>query len=980
MNGPAPNPALAPTSRGARLAAAVIFGVVFVWIFQEVLLQGRLLSYRDSLQFYYPLFEFIQQEWEAGRIPLWNMYSNCGEPLLASPTASVLYPAKLIFFLPISYWARYHLYVLGHVVLAGWSLGWVARRWGASLPAATFAALAYAFSGNVLFQYCNVVFLCGAAWLPLAVWSGDRAVRERSWKHVPVFAIVLSLMTLAGDPQMTYVAGVMAALLAVVTWLRERSNHSLSRPDDAPTVPRGRFRHHRLVLLSASALLAFGLAAVQILPTVEFARESTRSTRTVPLSVYDLPAFLLRRSELYPRPDTNAPPAWYDGFLGDPPPPAYHLWGLYNFSFAPCRLGEFLWPNISGNRSPVNHMWLEVLDWSCPPWATSQYFGLLPLLLGISAWQVRKTDPRTRWLSLVALLGLLASFGNYGPGRFLISEPSTLEKFSSTPYRMSGATGGLYWLMVVFLPGFADFRFPAKLLVPVTCALCLLAAAGFDRLIESPRRRTVRFLAAIAVVSCLAALLVTPYQHELADSLDRNRRPTADEFNAELSLQAVVGAFWHGALIAGTLAVFGAWALRRSSTSGIPGNDREQAPAHVRRRNNPLRHGWLFVVLTAVDLGLASRGLVIVTDREDWERTPRLVEYLQRAAAARDPDAVRPPRLHRLDSWVYPLREIVLEFDYQTSVAWERETLYSLQSLPFGLPKVHLFSTVASFLQNAWFDYLRLQREPPLFIQARRAYDAWGAQFFVIPHRVAANDPELSTIGLNRSWRTDDPALMNPLVPGGPELEPAVPGEPLPIPEMPDIRAVYNDGAFPPAWIVHRIHPLEPIPAWREERWVRVLSDLVYPIHRMFDLRAEAYIEDSSLLNGRSGLTVEWPVPEGTPPEECRLTRYSATEVELTATLASDGLVVASETYSDDWIAEVSTDGGPYRPHPVLRTNLTMRGVRLSPGRHSIRYLYRPTAFYAGAVLSAACLAGLLLGGVLAVRRRSRRTSGFADS
>jgi hypothetical protein len=40
----------------------------------------------------------------------------------------------------------------------------LARSWGRSPTAAALAALAYGFGAPVLFQYCNVIYLVGAAW------------------------------------------------------------------------------------------------------------------------------------------------------------------------------------------------------------------------------------------------------------------------------------------------------------------------------------------------------------------------------------------------------------------------------------------------------------------------------------------------------------------------------------------------------------------------------------------------------------------------------------------------------------------------------------------------------------------------------------------------------------------------------------------------------------------------------------------------
>src|SRR5262249_48289315 len=67
--------------------------------FHAVLFQGDQFAYRDAGHFYYPLYRVVQQEWAAGRWPLWNPWQNGGAPLLGMPMAAVLYPGKLIYAL-----------------------------------------------------------------------------------------------------------------------------------------------------------------------------------------------------------------------------------------------------------------------------------------------------------------------------------------------------------------------------------------------------------------------------------------------------------------------------------------------------------------------------------------------------------------------------------------------------------------------------------------------------------------------------------------------------------------------------------------------------------------------------------------------------------------------------------------------------------------------------------------------------------------
>jgi hypothetical protein len=73
------------------------------------------------------------------------------------------------------------------------------------------------------------------------------------------------------------------------------------------------------------------------------------------------------------------------------------------------------------------------------------------------------------------------------------------------------------------------------------------------------------------------------------------------------------------------------------------------------------------------------------------------------------------------------------------------------------------------------------------------------------------------------------------------------------------------------------------------------------------------------------------------------------------------GYLVVRDSYSPYWRAEV--DG---HAAPVLRADGLFRAVRLTPGSHDVRLVFRPTPFYAGAIVSA--FTAILLAG-LAVRR-----------
>jgi len=232
-----------------RAILLTLVAALFVWFFADALFNSGMFAFRDAAHFYYPLFQFTADEWAAGRVPLWNPYENLGMPLAANPAASVFYPSKLIFALPISYPWAYKIYVMAHLLLAAVAAYRLARHFGASVEAAGLCAVSYAFSGNVLFTYCNCVFLVGAAWLPAAILAADRmlvggrgargqgrGVRDQGSgvrdqgpgvgdqgrpRWAAAFGVVLALMVLGGDPQMAYNAVLLVGMYILWLWRHE---------------------------------------------------------------------------------------------------------------------------------------------------------------------------------------------------------------------------------------------------------------------------------------------------------------------------------------------------------------------------------------------------------------------------------------------------------------------------------------------------------------------------------------------------------------------------------------------------------------------------------------------------------------------------------------------------------------------------------------------------------------------------------------
>ena len=201
---------------------------LFVACYGRAIFRGEQFAYRDAAHYYYPLYQRVQAEWDAGRWPLWEPEENSGMPLLGNPTAAVLYPGKLVFAL-FRYPLAARLYIMGHTLLAFAAMLALLRHWGTSWVGSTLGSLAYAFGGPVLFQYCNIIYLVGAAWVPLGFRAVDRWLRLGRRIALAELAVVLAMETLGGDPESAYLTGLCAAGYAAAPGVAQGSRSGAGR-------------------------------------------------------------------------------------------------------------------------------------------------------------------------------------------------------------------------------------------------------------------------------------------------------------------------------------------------------------------------------------------------------------------------------------------------------------------------------------------------------------------------------------------------------------------------------------------------------------------------------------------------------------------------------------------------------------------------------------------------------------------------------
>ncbi len=516
---------LLASSRVRSLSGAALCLGVLLALFHRVVFFGHLPAFRDVATFFYPWHLHIRALWYHGIFPGWNPYENLGVPLLAQGTAAVFYPGAWLLLLPGPFSLWWRLFLLGHLLLAAGTTWWLLRRWGRSIWAAWLGAICYAYSGQVLFMHTNPPFLVSAAWAPLAlglIWQCVSAPRRNT---VVPLAGVLSLITLGGDPQMVVHLGLLGVLL---WWMRRRQSRQQARQGSGTSPTRAvcsSSSGRGLVALAGAGLLSLGLSAVQVLPTQQLASLSTRSEAPYPRTVWEVP---LQLDRLGP-----AHRYWGLGYLlarsdqGD----AEHMRHVYQFSLAPWRLGELLWPGVSGRYYPRYTRWMRHLGWEDRAWTLSLYLGVIPLVCSLAAWRLRRGRLRRRWLSWTLVLATVASFGSYALG-WLGRLGWQAAGGAPDHWPLGDGFGGLYWLLVVLVPKYVQFRYPAKWFTLATLALALLAAHGADALLRSRkvRQRALWLGGAALLLTALAAGAWRGLQHRIyrASMVDFNAPPKED--------------------------------------------------------------------------------------------------------------------------------------------------------------------------------------------------------------------------------------------------------------------------------------------------------------------------------------------------------------------------------------------------------------------------------------------------------------------
>ncbi len=210
----------------------------------------------------------------AGEIPLWNPYNNGGLPFIADTQAAVFYPLRLLTIAVTHIiggeWTynTLQMEMIAHVLLYTLLTYLFVQRLITGNRASVYAALTAAIItgyGGFMTGYppLQLALLEAAVWLPLALLGVLEASRHEDrlrWAWLALSSMALGLSWMAGHPQTSWFA-----TYAVVGYLMWR-------------VYIRRYRWWQGLLgIALIGIMTFGIAAVQLLPGLEYLARTMRT-------------------------------------------------------------------------------------------------------------------------------------------------------------------------------------------------------------------------------------------------------------------------------------------------------------------------------------------------------------------------------------------------------------------------------------------------------------------------------------------------------------------------------------------------------------------------------------------------------------------------------------------------------------------------------------------------------------------------------
>lgn len=235
--------------------------------FGKVILSEQSLYGSDFVLQFYPwkkfLYDYVQTH---GSLPFWNPYLFSGTPFIANIQASMFYPLGFLYYL-IPTESAYLYSTILHCILGSIFMYMFTRSLSVSKSGAFLSGFIFIFNGYFMAHIYagHLSFVQNYIWIPLIFLFVVRFIESCRYVYAVIGGVLLGVQVLGGFPQLAFYT-ILAILLLCFYFACSRI-----KAKGLPYIFK--IAAGILTLL----LIGFSTAAVQLLPTYEFAQLSTRA-------------------------------------------------------------------------------------------------------------------------------------------------------------------------------------------------------------------------------------------------------------------------------------------------------------------------------------------------------------------------------------------------------------------------------------------------------------------------------------------------------------------------------------------------------------------------------------------------------------------------------------------------------------------------------------------------------------------------------
>ncbi len=245
------------------LPLLVIFGATIIFFWPNITWPAVNITpsvgTNDFTDLNYPFRHFLLESLEKGQLPLWASKVSGGYPLFAEGIGG-LYPLYLISgFLPLP--VSVNFTIVTTYLLLGLFSYLLLREFGLSRLSATFGAVNLSLSGFAINQLMHWEILTSFTFFVAQLFFLEKLIKTNKFSYLFLASLMLGLQVLGGHPQMNLYSMIFLGIYFFI-------KHSLFGQ---------RKLFQTITLYIIFALLGIGIAAVQLIPTLEFTLSSTRS-------------------------------------------------------------------------------------------------------------------------------------------------------------------------------------------------------------------------------------------------------------------------------------------------------------------------------------------------------------------------------------------------------------------------------------------------------------------------------------------------------------------------------------------------------------------------------------------------------------------------------------------------------------------------------------------------------------------------------